>query len=86
MSNANTPHPQTHQSNMTSDTPRTDALWSERLHAHPFLGTEVEETKLMERELNAAIMFIKDLNATTSQPGRVYRAKCGKFLRQALKK
>jgi len=39
---------------MKTDTPRTDALWSERLYAHPFLEMEVEETKLMERELNEA--------------------------------
>lgn len=33
-----------------SDTPRTDAIWLERLHAHPFLINEVEETRLIEKE------------------------------------
>lgn len=69
-----------------SDTPRTDLA---AIDAGDFYykdkAVAVEVAKQLERELNAAIMFIKDLNATTAQPGRVYRARCGKFLRTALK-
>ena len=58
-----------------SDTPRTDKAADytapEKLH---------RVAKELERELAAAITFIKELNATKYQHGRQYRSRCGQFL------
>lgn len=71
-----------------SDTPRTDELERTKLLRYrvpsPATGEALLHARELERELTAAIRFIKGLNATTA-PGRVYRARCGKFLRRATK-
>jgi hypothetical protein len=66
-----------------STTPRTDAATLTEPFPVREIGFEVVKAKdmaAMERELNAAITFIKELNATKNQHGRIYRARCGRFL------
>ena len=58
-----------------------DEQWrahSQRL-AKMLAKTLVERSKA-QRERNAAVVLIKELNATKNQHGRHYRARCGKFL------
>jgi hypothetical protein len=38
------------------------------------------ERDRLREERDAAIAFIKELNATTNQHGRQYRSRCGQFL------
>lgn len=47
---------------MKSETPRTDAIWDARLYVNPHLCNAVEETKLIELELNEAKSQVNDLN------------------------
>lgn len=39
-----------------------------------------EQWRNTEKKLDAAIVFIKELNATKNQHGRQYRSRCGQFL------
>jgi hypothetical protein len=67
------------QMSTESDTPRCD---HSRKHwaRHDEAGMAYDDGQQIERELNAAINLIKELNATTNQHGRYYRSCCGKFL------
>jgi hypothetical protein len=55
--------------------------WMEKLSGQMSarIRAEAERDRLRE-ERDAAIAFIKKLNATTNQHGRQYRSRCGQFL------